>query len=127
MRIVIADDSTTARMFIRQCLEIAGWPEAEYAEAANGREALQLLKQGTTDLLLTDLNMPTMDGRELVRRVTASPKLIGMPVVVITSSGNEARKQELIRLGANAVLRKPINPMKIAECLEGILGVEEET
>jgi len=126
MRIVIADDSTTARMFIRQCLEIAGWPEAEYVEAANGREALQLLKQGTTDLLLTDLNMPIMDGRELVRRVTASPKMTGMPVVVITSSGNEARKQELLHLGANAVIRKPVNPMKIAECLEGILGIEEE-
>ena len=124
MKILIADDSGTARMFIKQCLEISITEDVEFLEAANGQEALKLLKVGGVDLLVTDLNMPVLDGRELIRRVSASPKLHGMPMMVITSSGNEARKQELLDLGANVVLRKPVNPMKIAEGLESVLNTQ---
>lgn len=126
MKILIADDSGTARMFIRQCLEISIEEETEILEAANGQEALQLLKNAGADLLVTDLNMPVLDGRELIRRVASSPKLNGMPIMVITSSGNEARKQELLELGAQVVLRKPINPMTIAEGLEALHAAKGE-
>ncbi len=125
MKILIADDSGTARMFIKQCLEISIDDDLEFLEAVNGQEALVLLKAGGVDLLVTDLNMPVLDGRELIRRVSASPKLNGMPMMVITSSGNEARKQELLDLGARVVLRKPVNPMKIAEGLEAVLATPE--
>jgi len=118
MKILIADDSGTARMFIKQCLEISVEEDVEFLEAANGQEALQLLKENGADFLVTDLNMPVLDGRELIRRVSASPRLNGLPIMVITSSGNEARKQELLELGASVVLRKPVNPMVIAEGLE---------
>lgn len=125
MRILIADDSGTARMFIKQCLEISISEDVEFLEAANGQEALQILKSEAVDLLVSDLNMPVLDGRELIRRVSASPKLHGMPVMVITSSGNEARKRELLDLGAKVVLRKPVNPMKIAEGLESVMATPE--
>jgi len=124
MKILIADDSGTARMFIKQCLEISIPEDVEFLEATNGQEALKLLKVGGVDLLVTDLNMPVLDGRELIRRISASPKLNGMPMMVITSSGNEARKQELLDLGANVVLRKPVNPMKIAEGLESVMNTQ---
>jgi two-component system, chemotaxis family, chemotaxis protein CheY len=124
MNILIADDSGTARMFIKQCLEISIEEDVEFLEAVNGQEALQLLKNAGADFLVTDLNMPVLDGRELIRRVAASPKLHGMPIMVITSSGNEARKQELLELGASVVLRKPVNPMKIAEGLEKIMAAK---
>ena len=124
MNILIADDSGTARMFIKQCLEISLEEDAVFLEAANGQEALQLLKKGGVDILVTDLNMPVMDGRELIRRVSASPKLNGLPIMVITSSGNAARKQELLKLGAHMVLRKPVNPMKVAEGLETVMAVK---
>lgn len=124
MKILIADDSGTARMFIKQCLEISISEDVEFLEAANGQEALKLLKVGGVDLLVTDLNMPVLDGRELIRRISASPRLTGLPMMVITSSGNEARKQELLDLGANVVLRKPVNPMKIAEGLEAVLNTQ---
>ena len=120
MNILIADDSGTARMFIKQCLEISMEEDVEFLEASNGQEALQLLKNAGADLLVTDLNMPVLDGRELIRRISSSPKLHGMPIMVITSSGNEARKQELLELGAWVVLRKPVNPMVITEGLETI-------
>ncbi len=125
MKILIADDSGTARMFIKQCLEISISDDVEFSEAVNGQEALKLLKEDRFDLLVTDLNMPVLDGRELIRRVSASPKLTGLPIMVITSSGNEARKQELLDLGAKVVLRKPVNPMKIAEGLELVLTTSE--
>lgn len=126
MNILIADDSGTARMFIRQCLEISIEEETHFLEAANGQEALQLLKNAGADLLVTDLNMPVLDGRELIRRVSASPKLHGTPIMVITSSGNEARKKELLDLGATVVLRKPVNPIVIAEGLEAIYAKQGE-
>ena len=125
MRIMIADDSGTARMFIRQCVEISAEEDVEFLEAASGREALTALKDGGVDLLITDLNMPVLDGRELIRRIAASPRLNGMPIMVITSSGNQARRDELLELGACVVLRKPVNPMTIAEGLETALARED--
>ncbi len=125
MKILIADDSGTARMFIKQCLEISITEDVEFFEAENGQEALKLMKTEAVDLLVTDLNMPVLDGRELIRRISASPKMNGTPMMVITSSGNEARKQELLDLGAKVVLRKPVNPMKISEGLEAVLTTSE--
>ncbi len=125
MRIMIADDSGTARMFIKQCLEISIDEDVEFMEAENGKVALDQLKASRPDMLVTDLNMPVLDGRELIRRIAASPKLNGMPIMVITSSGNQARKDELLQMGAGVVLRKPVNPMSVAEGLEMLAARKE--
>lgn len=117
-RIVLADDSKTALMFIRRCLEIIGLQQATFIETANGKEALAELKQAPADLLITDLNMPEMDGVSLLRRVKANPRLNAIPVLVITSASNPAKAAELKELGAFAVLDKPINP----GALLGVLG-----
>ena len=119
-RIVIADDSFTARMFIRRCLEIVGFRETEFAEATNGKEALALLKEASTDLLVTDLNMPTMDGETLLKWVKANPRLNHLPVLIITSAGNPAKEAELLRIGAFAVLNKPVNPPMLSEALRAL-------
>lgn len=116
-RIVIADDSGTARMMIRRCLEIIGLSEAQFAEAENGKEALALVKKEPADLLVTDLNMPIMDGEALLKWVKASPRLFDMPVLVITSAGNPAIAENLLEIGAFAVVNKPINPAKLNEVL----------
>ncbi len=125
MKIIVADDSATARMFIRQCLEICGQQDAEFREAGNGREALDLLNEEPADLLVTDLNMPIVDGRELIRRISASPRWHGMPIMVVTSSGNEARRRELVALGATVVLNKPVNPTTVSEGMDRILQNQE--
>jgi two-component system chemotaxis response regulator CheY len=117
-RIVIADDSATARMFIRRCLDIIGLGDAEIVEAEHGKEALTAAKAAPTDLLLTDLNMPVMDGETLLKWVKASPKLCEMPVIVITSAGNPAKEKELLKLGALKVLNKPVAPPMLMEALE---------
>ena len=120
-RIIIADDSTTARMFIKRCLQIIGLGDAEIIEAEHGKEALAAAKAQPADLLLTDLNMPVMDGETLVKWVKASPKLGDLPVVVITSAGNPAREAQLLELGAHRVLNKPVSPPVMMEALADFL------
>ena len=75
-RVVIADDSSMARAFIIKCLHVAGYHDAEIAEAKNGQEALEFLREKPADLLITDLNMPVLDGLQLVRRVSASRRMV---------------------------------------------------
>lgn len=120
-RIVIADDSATARMFIKRCLQIIGLGDAEMVEAEHGKEALTAAKAEPTDLLLTDLNMPVMDGETLLKWVKASPKLMDMPVVVITSAGNPAKEQELLKIGALKVINKPVSPPTLMEALSSFI------
>lgn len=120
-RIIIADDSATARMFIKRCLEIIGMDDAEIIEAEHGKEALAAAKAQHVDLLLTDLNMPVMDGETLVKWVKASPKLCDLPVIVITSAGNPAKEAQLIELGAHRVLNKPVSPPVMMDALAEFL------
>ncbi|MGL4944474.1 MAG: response regulator [Thermoguttaceae bacterium] len=126
--IVIADDSALARMFIRRCLEIAGLSEANFFEASDGSEAIAKMKEVHADLLVTDLTMPNMNGIELMRRISVSPRLNGTPVLVVTSAGNEEQRRELMELGAARILSKPISPPILLEAIEEIKrkeGVEK--
>lgn len=118
--IIIADDSVTARMIIKRCLEIAGLSEATFLDARDGTEALELVKNNQVDLLVTDLNMPKMDGLSLLKHVKASPRLSELPVLVISSVSNPAKTKELLSLGASAILGKPVSPAEVAEALENL-------
>jgi len=121
-RVLIADDSRMARMFVRQCLEIAGLKGWEFKEATQGEEALKMLKAESFDLLVTDLNMPVLDGARLLRFVRASPKLAEVQVMVVSSAGNPAREKELLEAGAFAVLSKPVSPAALARALIPLLS-----
>jgi two-component system chemotaxis response regulator CheY len=125
MTIVIADDSRTARFLIRQYLEMVGFYHAEFMEAENGREALQLVRDNKADILFTDYKMPEMDGLDLLRRVKASPALHELPVVVITSFANQAKIDELSENGAFAVLQKPLSLAKLHEAMKPFLKDED--
>ncbi len=120
-RIVIADDSATARMFIRRCLEILGIDNAAIIEVTNGKEALAKIKEAATDLVITDLNMPVMDGETLIKWLKANPKLSQIPVLVISSAGNPTKEAELIKLGVTAVLSKPVSPPALMDKIAPLL------
>ncbi|MDY6824935.1 MAG: response regulator [Thermodesulfobacteriota bacterium] len=124
-RIVIADDSGTARLFIKRCLEIAGFEDAEFLEAANGREALELLKEQPADLVVTDLIMPEMNGVSLLRRIKSSPRMHEIPVIVVTSAASPQKIEELKNMQALAVVSKPISPPEVAEAIEPLISEEE--
>jgi two-component system, chemotaxis family, chemotaxis protein CheY len=116
--IIIADDSKTARMVTRRCLEIAGGEEIEFLEAADGQAALELVRHHNTDLVVTDLNMPVMDGTALIRIIKSSPRLHEIPVMVVSSMSSQTRIEELLTLGAFVVLAKPISPAAVMEALD---------
>ena len=122
-KVLIVDDSKTARGIVQRCLEILGGDKFSFLTAENGQEALNLLRaESRIDLVVTDLNMPVMDGRRLLLGVKASPKLNHIPVFVITSLGNPALEEELRRIGAEAVVFKPFTPYSLQEPLEKIFG-----
>ena len=120
--IVIADDSKTARFLIRQYVEMAGFFQAEFIEAENGRQALKLVKENQANILFTDYKMPEMDGLDLLRRVKASPALHDLPVIVITSFANQAKIDEFSENGAFAVLQKPLSLSKLREAMQPLLS-----
>ncbi len=120
-RIIIADDSSTARMFIQRCLEISGYRDSEFIEANNGQEVIDILQAAPADLVITDINMPKMDGVKLLTHIKASPRLHNTPVMVITSTANSKKIEELKKLDAFAILSKPISPMILSKTLESLL------
>jgi len=118
--ILIADDSTIMRMFIvmnlRRMVKFR-----TISEASNGIDALAKLKAGTYDLLLTDMNMPEMDGAQLVRHIRLGLKS-DMPIVIITTRG-EAKDRDLgMSLGANSYLTKPVRPAELIKTVLKYLG-----
>ena len=117
-RVLIVDDSSTARSIIRRTLEISGFEELEIGEASNGEEALQVLKENKYDLVFTDLNMPNMDGEQLLKRIKSSPKLNDIPVVVISSMTNESKENKLLSEHAAKIFPKPISLPDIQDFLE---------
>ena len=108
--IMIVDDSAMARLIMKQCLEIAGYREKKFIEAINGKDALEKLDKEKVDLVVTDLNMPVMEGNALLENIKAAPALKEIPVIIITSNSNPAREVELKNKGAFAIINKPISP-----------------
>jgi two-component system chemotaxis response regulator CheY len=90
-------------------------------EAGDGQEALALMAQHRIDLVLSDINMPKMDGLQLLASLKASPQWQRIPVVMITTEGGETKVAEAVRLGAAGYVRKPFTADQIKEKLVGIL------
>ncbi|MFH1139504.1 MAG: response regulator [Pseudomonadota bacterium] len=120
-RIIVADDSSMARMFIQRCLEIAGFSDAKFIQAVNGEEVKKILEQEPADVVVTDLNMPKMDGTELLKWIKSTPALKNIPVVIISSTTNKKKVAELEELGAFAILGKPLSPPVAVAALTPLL------
>jgi len=120
--ILIADDSRTVQRMMTKTLEAAGLPMGEVHVAGNGLEALDVLRDHWIDLVLTDINMPEMDGIELVERMAADSMLGSVPVVVVSTEGSEERISRLRQCGISGYLRKPTTPESIRTAVEEALG-----
>jgi two-component system chemotaxis response regulator CheY len=92
-------------------------------EAGNGAEALGLLDTNMVDLILSDINMPVMDGLEFVRQLQTIEKLKGIPVVMITTEGSESNVVQALSLGAKGYIRKPFTPDQVKEHVLPVLGL----
>ncbi len=118
MTILAVDDSASMRAVVRFTLESAGY---QAIEASDGEEAIARLSQDVR-LVLTDLNMPRMDGIELVRRIRANPELRGLPIVMLTTESQEMRKQAGRAAGATAWIVKPFKPEQLLAVVRKVLG-----
>ncbi|MGA2740384.1 MAG: response regulator [Bryobacteraceae bacterium] len=121
-RVLIVDDSPVMRAFIRRIIVLSGMEGAEFLEASDGAEALDLLHAQWVDVVLTDINMPSMDGEELLRRLEADAVLKTVPVVVVSTDSTASRIRQMLSLGARGYVKKPFLPETLREELERVLG-----
>lgn len=115
-KVVIVDDSATARTFTRRCFEMAGIEAESFVECADAKEALQWLGDPEVDLMITDLVMPQMSGKELLAERRRRGAKVN--VVVVSSAVNQTETSELEALGAKIVVKKPINPASASRVLQ---------
>lgn len=120
--ILIVDDSLPMRSVIKRTVKAAGYGNSDFHEAANGKEALELMKNGWIDIVMTDYNMPVMNGLEFIQTVKRDDILKDIPVVVISTEGNEAKINRFMESGAAGYVTKPFTPETIRDLIHNLLG-----
>ncbi len=120
--ILVVDDSKTVRSMIRKTLDLGGVAVGALREAANGREALEILRAEWIDLVFADINMPVMTGLEMVERMGQEGLLATVPVVIVTTEGSATRVEQLKAKGIRAYVRKPFTPELLRGVVEEVLG-----
>ena len=121
MNVLIVDDSAAIRKILQRVLGQAKVPISQVFEAGDGCEALEILKNQPIGLIMSDINMPNMDGMQLLSQVRAVPDWKSIPFMVITTEGSQARVMEAVQLGASGYVRKPFTPDQIKEKLAGLI------
>jgi len=122
LNVLIVDDSSVMRKIIERSLRQAGLDLSEVWEAGNGAEGLAALQKGSPDLILSDINMPVMDGLEFLKTLATVENAKGVPVVMITTEGSEARVVEALSSGAKGYLRKPFTAEQVKERVSPLLA-----
>ena len=121
MDILIVDDSAAIRKILRRVLQQAEVPLGEVFEAGDGLEAVEQLKNRKVSLILSDINMPNMDGLQFLSCLKASEEWRNVPVIMITTEGSQAKVMEAVQLGARGYVRKPFTADQIKEKLAGLV------
>jgi two-component system chemotaxis response regulator CheY len=120
--VLIVDDSPVMRGFIKRVMTLSGFEVGECLEASNGEEALARLTDRSVDVILTDINMPKMNGEELLKRLETDARLRSVPILVISTDATKARILKMLSLGAQGYMTKPFSPEALREELERVLG-----
>jgi two-component system chemotaxis response regulator CheY len=120
--VLIVDDSPAMRSFVKRVLDLSGFETGVCHEAGNGQEALDVLASEWVDVILTDINMPVMNGEEFVQKLAASESFRSIPVLVVSTDRTEDRVKQMMSLGAKGYVKKPFQPEELREELERVLG-----
>ncbi|MFZ1939149.1 MAG: response regulator [Terracidiphilus sp.] len=115
IRALIVDDSSVMRKIVERALRQAGLDAMVVHEAGSGTEAIDLLRTQEVDLILSDINMPSMDGLEFLRQMRAQNLAQGVPVVMITTESSEEHVKQAIQAGARGYIRKPFTADQVKE------------
>ena len=114
------DDSRTMRDMVAFTMESAGF---DVIAARDGEHALEVLAGRSVDVIITDINMPILDGLKLVKRLRADENYKEVPIVIITTEGAEEDRQRALALGANAYITKPIQAPQVLSLVREILDI----
>lgn len=121
MKILVIEDSPTMRQLISFALKRLR--DAEIIEAADGVEGLKKLNTESYNLIITDINMPVMDGLKLISLIRRDVKYRMIPIMVITTEGGAEDRERALTLGANAYITKPIQAGNVLEVAKSLLGL----
>jgi two-component system chemotaxis response regulator CheY len=119
--VLIVDDSAAIRKILQRVLRQAEVPLGQVYEAGDGLEALEVLKTARVTLILADINMPNMDGLQMLAQIKAHPDWKNVPVVIVSTEGGQSKVMEAVRLGAAGYVRKPFNAEQIKLTLSRLL------
>jgi two-component system chemotaxis response regulator CheY len=119
--VLIVEDSATTRSLITAVIEEAG--EFDIVEAATGFEALKVLPMRQFDLILTDINMPDINGIELINFLKGNPRYNQIPLVIISTEKSEEDRNRGIQAGANAYITKPFKAKELQDTIKNILSL----
>jgi two-component system chemotaxis response regulator CheY len=119
--VLIVDDSAAIRKILQRVLRQTDIPIGEVFEAGDGVEALKMLQDRHVNLILSDINMPNMDGLQLLAELKQHEKWKSVPIVMVTTEGGQGKVIEAVQLGAAGYVRKPFTAEQIKEKLTGII------
>lgn len=120
LRVLVVDDMSTSRGLLTQALDAMGIRQIGYA--ADGAEALRLMERAPVHLVISDYNMPQMDGLQLLRTIRTSPKTNGTGFILITGRADREIIDNGRKLGMNNFLKKPFQPQELRACIEAVVG-----
>jgi two-component system chemotaxis response regulator CheY len=119
--VLIVDDSAAIRKILQRVLRQTDIPLGEILEAGDGIEALKTLNDRHVNLILSDINMPNMDGLQLLAQLKQTEKWKSVPIVMVTTEGGQGKVIEAVQLGAAGYVRKPFTAEQIKEKLSGLI------
>jgi len=122
LNILIVDDSAVMRGMILKSLHMSGVPLGEVHQAANGQEGIDCMNDNWIDLIFADLNMPVMDGEEMINRMRETPDKEDIPIIVISTEGSETRIDRLKQKGISFI-HKPFTPEIIRDTINDLTGI----
>jgi len=125
LNILVVDDSKVMRAIVIKTLRLSQSDLGEVHEAGNGQEALNILDGHWIDLALVDINMPVMDGGELINRMRQNPATADLPVIIVSTEGSDTRKEALRQKGVGFV-HKPFTPESLRDVILRTLGGLDE-
>ncbi|MCP4020469.1 MAG: response regulator [Desulfobacteraceae bacterium] len=123
--VLIVEDSMPMRGVIKKTIKAAGYRTSTFFEAENGQKALEVIESNWVDIILTDFNMPVLNGLELILEMKKDELFKKIPIVMVTTEGSKEKIDEFMDKGAAGYIRKPFTPEQIRDLLSEILGEAE--
>ncbi len=120
---LVTDDSSTTRAIIKRTITLSGVSVGQILEASDGLQALNKLRADKVDLLFLDLNMPNMNGLELITEMRVDSRMARIPICVVSSEATDSRREQLSELGVQGYIKKPFTPEQIRGVIQSVLTI----